>query len=95
MTNAAYDAPQIHAYSGNLGHVAIIDHNPRSGAKKLMDPATKVRFGQRSTVERVNGDLKDNFGGSTISVKGASKVMTHLMFGLLAIAAKQICRMII
>lgn len=95
LMDAAYDAPQIHTYSGNLGHVAIIDHNPRSGAKKCMDPATKVRFGQRSTVERVNGDLKDNFGGTTIRVKGASKVMTHLMFGLLAIAAKQICRMIV
>jgi hypothetical protein len=95
LMDAAYDAPQIHAYSKRLGHVPIIDHNPRSGEKKLMDPATKTRFGKRSCVERVNSDLKDNFGGDHIRVKGASKVMTHLMFGLVAIAAKQIIRMIV
>ena len=95
LMDAAYDAPQIHEYSAELGHVPIVDHNPRRGEKKHMDPATKARFAGRSAVERVNGDLKDNYGGNHVRVKGASKVMTHLMFGLVAIAAKQICRLII
>ena len=95
LMDAAYDAPQIHAYSTKLGHVPIIDDNPHSGEKKHMDPATKARFAERSTAERVNSDLKDNYGGSHVRVKGASKVMTHLMFGLVAIAAKQIIRLII
>jgi hypothetical protein len=95
LMDAAYDAPQIHEYSAKLGHVPIIDNNPRCGEKKHMDPATKARFAERSAAERVNSDLKDNHGGSHVRVKGASKVMTHLMFGLLAIAAKQIIRLII
>jgi len=95
LMDSAYDAPQIHTYSTELGHVPIIDHNPRGGEKKHMDPAIKKRYAERSSIERVNGDLKDNYGGSHIRVKGASKVMTHLMFGLVAIAAKQIIRLII
>ena len=95
LMDAAYDAPQIHEYSAKLGHVPIIDNNPRSGEKKYMDPATKARFAERGAAERVNSDLKDNYGGSHVRVKGASKVMTHLMFGLVAIAAKQIIRLII
>ena len=95
LMDAAYDAPQIHEYSAKLGHVPIIDNNPRSGEKKYMDPATKARFAERSAAERVNSDLKDNHGGSHVRVEGVSKVMTHLMFGLVAIAAKQIIRLII
>jgi len=60
LMDAAYDAPQIHAYSAKLGHVPIIDNNPRKGEKKHMDPATKARFAERSAAERVNSDLKDN-----------------------------------
>ena len=86
---------QSSPYSTKLGHVPIIDDNPHSGEKKHMDPATKARFAERSTAERVYSDLKDNYGGSHVRVKGASKVMTHLMFGLVAIAAKQIIRLII
>ena len=32
--DSAYDAPEIRAHSRALGHVAIIDVNPRSGARK-------------------------------------------------------------
>jgi hypothetical protein len=52
-----------------------------------MDPATKARFAQRSSAERVNSYLKDNYGGRNIRVKDAAKVMTHLMFGIIAITA--------
>jgi len=95
LMDAAYDAPQIHAFSAKLDHVPIIDNNPRKGEKKHMDPATKTRFAQRSAAERVNSDLKDNYGGNHVRVQGASKVMTHLMFGLVAIAAKQLIRLIV
>ena len=95
LMDAAYDAPQIHAYSAKLGHVPIIDNNQRKGEKKHMDPATKARFAERSAAERVNSDLKDNYGGNHVRVQGVSKVMTHLMFGLVAIAAKQLIRLII
>ncbi len=59
LMDAAYDAPQIHGFSESLGHRPIIDNNPRRGEKIHMDPATHKRFGQRSSVERVNAYLKD------------------------------------
>lgn len=95
LMDAAYDAPQIKSYSAGLGHVAIIDHNPRGGEKILMDPATKARFAERSSAERVNSNLKDNYGGRHIRVKGAQKVMTHLMFGIIALTATQLFRMLL
>ena len=95
LMDAAYDAPQIKSYSAHLGHVAIIDHNPRSGEKILMDHATKARFAERSSAERVNSNLKDNYGGRHIRVKGAQKVMAHLMFGVIALTATQLFRMLL
>lgn len=94
LMDSAYDAPQIHSFSKNLGHKPIIDHNPRRGEKIYMDPATKARFAQRSSAERVNSYLKDNYGGRNIRVKGAAKVMTHLMFGIIAITATQLFRLL-
>jgi len=94
LMDAAYDAPQIHAFSESLGHKPIIDNNPRRGEKVHMDPATFKRFGQRSSVERINGYLKDNYGGRTVRVRGHAKVMTHLMFGIIAITASQLFRLL-
>ena len=45
-------------------------------------------------VERVNGRLKDEFGGRNVRVRGAAKVMAHLMFGVLALTADQILRLV-
>jgi hypothetical protein len=95
LMDAAYDSPEIHAFSKSLGHIPIIDHNPRRGEKILMEPATKSRFAERSSSERVNSNLKDNYGGRSIRVKGASKVMAHLMFGIISITATQIFRLLL
>jgi hypothetical protein len=95
LMDAAYDSPAIHAFATSLGHRPIIDNNPRRGEKILMDPATKTRFAERRSVERVNSNLKDNYGGRSIRVKGASKVMTHLMFGILSITAMQLYRLLL
>jgi hypothetical protein len=94
LMDAAYDAPQINAFSTALGHVPIIDTNPRRGEKKEMDPAQAVRFRNRTTAERVNSNLKDNYGGRFVRVRGAAKVMTHLMFGVIAITATQLFRLL-
>jgi hypothetical protein len=95
LMDAAYDSPEINAFSKSLGHIPIIDHNPRRGEKILMDPATKSRFAERSSAERVNSNLKDNYGGRNIRVKGSSKVMAHLMFGIVSITAMQIFRLLL
>ena len=39
--------------------------------------------------ERVNARLKDKFGASQIRVRGAAKVMAHLMFGILVLTGVQ------
>jgi len=95
LMDAAYDSPEIHAFSKSLGHRPIIDSNPRRGEKIIMDPATKSRFAERSSAERVNSNLKDNYGGRNIRVKSASKVMAHLMFGIVSITAMQLYRLLL
>lgn len=95
LMDSAYDAGTIADFSRRLGHVPIIDSNPRRGEKKGMDPAAEIRFAQRSSAERVNSNLKDNHGGSRIRVRGAAKIMTHLMLGLIAITASQMIRLIV
>ena len=56
--------------------------------------AEDVRSRERSTVERINARLKDEFGGRMIRVRGHAKVMCHPMFGSLSLAANQILRLI-
>jgi hypothetical protein len=86
LMDSAYDAAAIHDYVRSLGQVPIIEPVQR-GDWVPLDPAERQRFGQRSSSERVNGRLKDFFGGRTVRVRGAAKVMCHLMFGVLAITA--------
>jgi len=95
LMDSAYDAHQIHEFSRGLGHVPIIDHNPRRGVKREMAPAEKIRYRERSTAERVNSNLKDNYGGRKIRVKGNKKVMTHLMCGIIVITANQLFNLLI
>jgi hypothetical protein len=87
LMDSAYDAPQIRAFSQRLGHVAIIDPNPRGGEKLPFAPAQAQRFKQRSASERVNSLLKERYGGRWVRVRGAAKVMCHLMFGWVALTA--------
>ena len=44
--------------------------------------------------ERVNSRLKDEFGARQIRVRGAVKVMAHLMFGVVALTVDQILRLV-
>lgn len=59
-----------------------------------MGPNNAIRYRERSGVERTNGWLKDEFGGRNVMVKGASKVFSHLMFGLLVLSVDQLIRLI-
>ena len=94
MIDAAYCSPLIRAHSKGLGHVPLIDHNPRGGEKINFDPPQAMRFKHRTTVERVNARLKDNFGADRINVRGHGKVATHLMFAVRALTADQLLRFI-
>jgi len=108
LMDSAYDAPIIREHSRSLGHVPIIDINPRRNTKlkeELKAEARRFqllhfersedrRYKERTNVERVYARLKDEFGGRMIRVRGWAKVMTHLMFGILALTADQLMRLV-
>jgi hypothetical protein len=108
LMDAAYDAPGIIAHSKSLGHIPLIDKNPRrdkalaeelkaeSKRQKLLnlEQAEKTRYNERTTAERANARLKDEFGGRVVTVRGHAKVMCHLMFGVLALAADQLMKLV-
>ena len=107
LMDSAYDAREIHQTSERLGHVPIIDVNPRRDkelkeeldreararrAAGHVDPGS-VRFRIRTGVERTNARLKDEFGGRHVRVRGHAKVACHLMFGILALTVDQLIRL--
>lgn len=105
LMDAAYDSPLIKQHSESLGHVPLIDENPRKKERKAEIAeeqkrlrnvghklAKDIRYNERSTVERVNGRLKDEFNARMVRVKGHSKVMAHLMFGIITLTANQLMR---
>ena len=103
LMDSAYDVRQIHEVSQQLEHIPLIDKHPRrdSALKTELKAENKrcrvagyqsaetIRYKERSTVERVNGRLKDEFGGRVVRVRGHAKVMCHLMFGILALTSNQ------
>jgi hypothetical protein len=107
VMDSAYDADGILEHSRQLKHVPIVDPHSRRGTKKEshlpkvfpskptpeLSPAQRERYKERTTVERVNARLKDEFGGRQIRVRGAAKVMAHLMFGVLALTVDQWLRL--
>lgn len=102
LCDKAYDSGAIITFSKKEGHIPIIDVNPRNsdetkgaieGEKLLLKMGFNTpmsnHYNHRSSVERVNSYLKDSFGCKHITVKGATKVASHLMFGVLALCIHQ------
>ena len=94
LMDAAYDAELIKRCCRELGHVPIIDSNARGGSKVPFDPATERRYDERTVVERAYSRLKDNFGGRQVRVRGHRKVHAHIMFGVLALFADQLLKLV-
>ena len=109
LMDAAYDSIEIWAYSILLGHKPIIDVNPRRSVEMqealkqekkarrtlgLVFPEER-RYVVRSGSERINGRLKDEFGGRHVRVRGYDKVLAHLMFGMTVLTASQLMRLIV
>ncbi|MCB1639380.1 MAG: transposase [Thiothrix sp.] len=95
VMDAGYCSIDLHEYSRSLGHIPLIDHNPRGGIKEEFEPLDAQRYNERSVAERINARLKDEFGGRNIMVRGSVKVMSHLMFGILALSADQLMRLLL
>jgi hypothetical protein len=101
VMDSAYDAKRIRACSESLGHVPVIKRvqrhcfqrqAPTEGALALSAAEQEI-FRHRTLVERVNARLKDEFGARSVRVRGAAKVMAHLMFGVLALSVDQVLRL--
>ena len=103
LMDSAYDAGHILDHSRQTGHVPIVDpvqrhsnHDsfvPPQTPSRQLSWAEEERYKERTMVERVNARLKDEFGGRNIRVRGAAKVMAHLMFGVLALTVDQIMKL--
>jgi hypothetical protein len=102
LMDSAYDAFEILEHSRETGHVPIVDpkavRQPKSTflpgkPKRQLSWAESDRFRERTMAERVYSRLKDEFGGRYVRVRGASKVMAHLMFGVLALTADQLLKL--
>ena len=109
LMDAAYDSIEIWAHCILLGHKPIIDVNPRRSVEMqealkqekkarrtlgLVFPEER-RYVVRSGSERINGRLKDEFGGRHVRVRGYDKVLAHLMFGMTVLTASQLMRLIV
>ena len=91
VMDSAYDAKENRGHSLSLGHVPIIDTNPRRLAERTQekireakarhcigdtDPETR-HDAERSSVERMNGRLKDKFGARHLRVRGNGKAFCY------------------
>jgi len=94
LMDSAYDAQLIREQSLALGHVPLIDgHTRRGGVKPQFAPHEAQRYKERTTIERVFARLKEEFGARVVRVRGPAKVMTSLLFGIIALTADQLLRL--
>jgi hypothetical protein len=107
LMDSGYHVDAIMMHSRALGHVPIFERQSKKTGEKeekrleklawktlKWKPADWIRYESRTVVERVFSRLKDEFGASFIRVRGAAKVTAHLMFGIVALAADQILKLV-
>ena len=94
LMDAAYCSAVIREDITAAGRVALIDHNPRAGEKREFAPHEAQRYKTRSSAERCNARLKDEFGARHVQVRGHAKVRCHLMLGVVALCADQFTRLL-
>jgi hypothetical protein len=94
LMDAAYDAQPIYEVSRSLGHVPIIDKNGRGHEVVPLAPHEAARYRERTVAERFYSRLKEEFGGGYVRVRGGKKVGLHLMFGVMALFADQLLKLI-
>ncbi|MFC1930185.1 transposase [Chloroflexota bacterium] len=87
LMDLAFDAPIIREHSKSLGHVPIVDINPRRNTRLKEELRAEARrfkllhcersedpwYKERTNVERVYARLKDEFGGRIIRVRDGPK----------------------
>ena len=91
--DSAYDAKSNKDCRLASDRVPITEQNRRGDAVPP-ESAEQIRHRQCSSVEHVNSNLHDNYGGLFVGVRGHIKVMGHLVFGLVASNANQLYRLL-
>jgi hypothetical protein len=94
LMDAAYDAKRIAETNRKYVHVPITDKNGRGRDVLPMALHEAERYNMRSSAERANSRLKEDFGANNVMVKGHSKVTQHLMFGVVVLFADQLLRLL-
>jgi len=107
LMDAAYDAPIVRERSKSLGHVAIIDINTRRNIKLKEELRAEARRCELLHFERPedrrykSGQMSREcmLGSRTNLVAddsgpGICQVLAHLMFGILALTADQLMRLV-
>jgi Transposase DDE domain/Transposase domain (DUF772) len=107
LMDSAYDAQPIIDDCLAAGRVPVIDRNTRRDTAlkaeiaaerarrrliKIPDPRD-LTYNERTTAERANARIKDEFGGRHLRVRGHLKAFCHLMFGVVTLAADSIVRL--
>jgi hypothetical protein len=92
LMDSAYDSRLIREHSESLGHVPIIDMVRRGDfdTRPEHPPYRTERLKIRTLAEQGFGRLKESFGARSVRVRGSTRVMAHLMFGVLALTADRI-----
>jgi hypothetical protein len=92
LMDSAYDAKEIKQVCRELGHVPIIDPNRRPASSLPLEPASRIRYRERSVAERGNSRLKDGCGCRFLRVRGHPKTHMQVMFAVLALFADQLLK---
>lgn len=95
VMDCAYDANEILEAVREVGHEPIVAIHSRRTTAEPLDPATEEHYKVRTVAERGNARLKDEFGCRHLRVRGAPKVLQHVMFGMLALCADVLLKMAI
>ena len=108
IMDTAYAAAAIEDYSRHLGHRPILvggsdRHAPGRRAEQRAERKRLRRLGfetvdtrlcaLRSAAERIAGRLKEEFGATTVRVRGHAKVFCHIGFGIIALTAENLLRL--
>ena len=89
LMDGGYSSSDIESFAKELGVVPVIDFKAdRNGVKPEMDPAKKIRYRSRTTVERTNSELKDCFLPPKLYSRGGCSLL-DLQLSVLLLTIKK------
>jgi transposase len=105
LMDGGYYADRIVEHSISMGHIPIMEKPAKTDQQAYEKRQEEIaretlnwqypheaRYDERTTAERVFSRLRDEFGVDFIRVRGSIKVASHLMFGVLVLAADQLLK---